>query len=286
MQLIGVLSATWDQHRRKMQCIFCKQNSSDSRSLEHIIPESLGNRKYTLPPRVVCDKCNNYFSRKVEKPFLELEAVLKLRFHQEIPSKRGNVPSLQGILAPNFPSIVHRFPKSCFTAVMQVEPEAIKHIMRLNKGLLIFPAGGPPPSNLILSRFLAKVALEAMAHRLIAYPEGLKYLVNETQLDPIRNHARRGEISNWPIHIRRIYDADQKWIDEKGCEVQMVHEFDILWTPWNEWFLILAVFGLELVINYGGPEIDGYEHWLSKNNHISPLYLGKNVDFSPIKAGG
>ncbi len=269
-----------------MQCLFCKHDSSGSRSHEHIIPESLGNMKYKLPPGVVCDKCNNYFSRKVEKPFLELGAILQLRFHEEIPSKRGMVPSIQAILAPNFPAIVHRVPKSYFTALVQVEPEAIKHILSLDKGQLIFPAVGPYPSNLILSRFLAKVALEAMADRYIAYPGGLKYLVNETQIDPIRNHARRGEIQNWPIHIRRIYDANQKWIDEKGSEVQMVHEFDILWTPWNEWFLVLAIFGLELVINYGGPEIDGYKHWLSENNHISPLYWGKNVDCFPIRAGG
>lgn len=198
-----------------MQCLFCKQNLSDSRSFEHIIPESLGNRKYTLPPGVVCDKCNNYFSRKVEKPFLESAAILQLRFHQEIPSKRGNIPSIHGILTPKFPTIVHRDPNKYFIGIAQVEPEALKQIMRLPKEMLIFPPG-PPPSNLIISRFLAKVALEAMALSLVAFPEGLKYLVNEIQLDPIRNHARRGETPDWPIHIRRIYDAGQKWIDEKG----------------------------------------------------------------------
>jgi hypothetical protein len=269
-----------------MQCLFCKVESSDSKSVEHIIPESLGNLSYTLPPGTVCDKCNNYFSRKVEKPFLESTAVLQLRFHQEIRSKRGKIPSMHGILAPNFPAIVRRDPKSYFTASVEVEPEAIRHIMNSKKGMLIFPAEGEPPPNLIVSRFLAKVGLEAMAHRLVAYSEGLKYLVNETQLDPIRNHARRGESPNWPIHARRIYDANQKWIDENGPEVQRVYEFDILWTPWNEWFFVLAMFGLELVINYGGPEIDGYERWLSENNNVSPLYWGKNQESLPIRSDG
>jgi len=67
-----------------MRCLFCKCDSSSSRSVEHVIPESLGNHSLTLPPGVVCDNCNNYFSRKVEKPFLESGAVLLLRFHQEI----------------------------------------------------------------------------------------------------------------------------------------------------------------------------------------------------------
>ncbi len=268
-----------------MQCLFCKNDSSDSRSIEHIIPESLGNLTSILPPGVVCDKCNNYFSRKVEKPFMELAAIMQLRFHQEITSKRGKVPPIQAILAPNFPVIVHRDPKSQFKASVQVESEAFKHILEFKKGLLILPSGCKVPSNLIVSRFLAKVALEVMADRLSAYPEGLIYLINDIQLDPIRNHARRGEITNWSINIRRIYDAGQKWIDERGTESQMVYEFDILWTPWNELFLVLALFGLEYVINYGGPAIDGYKHWLSENRHISPLNLGKNVGNFPIKAG-
>lgn len=268
-----------------MRCLFCKQDSSDSRSFEHIIPESLGNTKCKLPPGVVCDKCNNYFSREVEKPFLELGAILQLRFHQEIPSKRRRIPSIPGILAPDFPAILHRVPKSPFSAIVQVNPKDFKHILSLNEGRLIFPPIGPEPTNLILSRFLAKIALEAMANRLIAFPEGLRYLVNETQLNPIRNHARRGEIRDWPLHIRRIYNLDQKWIDKEGSEVQMVYEFDILRTPWDEWFFVLAIFGLELVINYGGPEIDGYSHWLSENNFVSPLHWGKNVANSPIKPG-
>jgi hypothetical protein len=79
-------------------CLFCKKESSASRSQEHIIPESLGNTKHVLPAGVVCDQCNNYFSREVEKPFLESAAVTLLRFHQAIPNKRGRVPAINGIV--------------------------------------------------------------------------------------------------------------------------------------------------------------------------------------------
>jgi hypothetical protein len=51
-----------------MRCPFFKSDSTASRSIEHIIPESLGNMTQILPPGVVCDGCNNYFSRKVEGP--------------------------------------------------------------------------------------------------------------------------------------------------------------------------------------------------------------------------
>ncbi|ELN7657016.1 hypothetical protein R1S27_004361 [Salmonella enterica] len=53
-----------------MLCIFCAGNSTNSRSVEHIMPESIGSKKRVLPRGVVCDKCNNYFARKVEQPIL------------------------------------------------------------------------------------------------------------------------------------------------------------------------------------------------------------------------
>jgi hypothetical protein len=75
-----------------MHCIFCKKESSASKSREHIIPESLGNTTHCLPPGVVCDPCNSYFSREIEKPFLGSPAITLLRFRQGIPSKRGKIP--------------------------------------------------------------------------------------------------------------------------------------------------------------------------------------------------
>lgn len=42
-------------------CIYCRKDSSNATSKEHIIPEALG-CKETLPIGYVCDSCNNYFS--------------------------------------------------------------------------------------------------------------------------------------------------------------------------------------------------------------------------------
>ena len=50
---------------------FCNKDSSTSRSVEHIIPESFGNTDHVLPVGVVCDACNQYFARKVERQILE-----------------------------------------------------------------------------------------------------------------------------------------------------------------------------------------------------------------------
>ncbi|QAS81262.1 hypothetical protein CO657_22920 (plasmid) [Rhizobium acidisoli] len=53
-------------------CIFCRKSHVAFRSVEHIIPESLGNLsgRHLLPKGIVCDPCNNYFSHSVEAPIL------------------------------------------------------------------------------------------------------------------------------------------------------------------------------------------------------------------------
>ena len=74
-----------------MKCIFCGNDSSTSKSVEHIVPTSFGNSISVLPKGVVCDKCNNYFARKIESPFLNSEAVLQLRQELEIHNRDGKV---------------------------------------------------------------------------------------------------------------------------------------------------------------------------------------------------
>lgn len=258
-----------------MRCLFCKQDSSSSSSIEHIIPESLGNLALKLKRGVVCDKCNNYFSREVERQFLEAPAITNLRFHQSIVSKKGRVPPLAAVLMPSFPATLYRDPKFGTQAV-SLEPDGIREMFRNGGGTLLFPGCDTPPPDLVVSRFLAKAALETMAKRLEPYPEGLAYLVDEPQFDPIRRHAREGFPKSWPYHARRIYDADRHFVGHDGKQVQTVHESDILLTASGEYYYVLAIFGLELVINYGGPEVDGYRQRLREHSVASPLDSGRN----------
>ncbi|QMW05424.1 HNH endonuclease [Spirosoma foliorum] len=81
-----------------MRCIFCKQDSSGSRSVEHIVPESLGNKSHVLPTGVVCDRCNQYFALKIEKVLLEQEFFKNLRHRNAIESKRGRISPSEKVL--------------------------------------------------------------------------------------------------------------------------------------------------------------------------------------------
>ena len=76
-----------------MRCIFCKKSSGRSSSIQHIIPESLGNKELILRPGVVCDECNQYFAVKIEKPLLEMKYFQNVRFRNNIKSKKErNIP--------------------------------------------------------------------------------------------------------------------------------------------------------------------------------------------------
>ena len=88
-----------------LRCIFCKRASEDNRSVEHIIPESLGNSAHVLPSGIVCDQCNQYFARKVERQILESAMFMHLRSGMEVPSKRGRIPAWRpsdGIQRPSY----------------------------------------------------------------------------------------------------------------------------------------------------------------------------------------
>ena len=263
-----------------MRCIFCKNDSAGSRSREHIIPESLGNTKAVLPAGVVCDRCNNYFSREVERPFLESSALNQLRFHQAIPSKRGRIPPSPALWASEIPVTVCRYLDGPLVGSVFVDdPKDLPHILSSKESLLLFPGPGGPPNDFVVSRFLAKVAIEALADRFMRFPEpgGLDYLVDDKQFDPIRRHAREGSPRVWPYNARRIYDVDRPVMGKDGRTEQTVWEYDFFYTAAQEAYFVLALFGLELAINIGGPEIRGFLLWLEENKGTSPLYTGRNL---------
>lgn len=267
-----------------MRCIFCKGDSSTSRSVEHIVPESLGGTG-ALPPGVVCDRCNNYFGRCVEGPLLDSGAFRSLRARQGVANKTGRIPAIGGVVLPDIPAILG-WMRSPRMPVLSVPEECAARVMGAVRGTVVFPEGAPPADS-VVSRFLAKCALEALAFKLLNGSLDTDELAEEQQFDELRDHARWGRPAFWPYSRRRIYDEDRAVFAEDGRREQTVCEYDLLLTHPNniedcgavrsEVYFVLALFGLELAINMGGPETEGYETWLRSNGGVSPLYFGKNA---------
>lgn len=274
-----------------MRCLFCKEDSSNAKSIEHIVPESLGNKTFTLPLGYVCDKCNNYLARKVEKPFLERIDMRLLRFQESVPSKKNKIPPIPGIMDGIPVAVKKDIQKGEVVCGIGMPEELLLALSLCPQGQhrMIVPAYADdilPVQDAITSRFVGKIALEALAQKLIPLENGLDQLIDDKQFDPIRNHVCRGSPRIWPCHIRRIYPHNKVWPDSAGETYQIIHESDFLIpgiTEWNEigpvqaeLYFVIVLWGLEFAINLGGPCIEGYKTWLYEHDNISPLYFGKN----------
>lgn len=153
--------------------------------------------------------------------------------------------------------------------------ESIRWLLASSRRALVTDEVIAPPAHTVTSRFLAKVAIGFLASRLEHLPGGVEYLTNEINLDRLRNHARRGSDPQWRFSVRRIYAADARW--REGVDhVQKVWEADFLQDDQDAQYVVLAIFGVELVIHLGEPDISGYGRWLLLNGPYA-LNLGLGV---------
>lgn len=259
-------------------CIFCKEDASTSASKEHIIPESLGGWDQILPAGIVCDRCNNYFARKVEAPILNEPSVRNLRLRQRLRNKSGNYPVGVGVIAePRIAVKIHETKDRTYLDTFCLQDRATlgRWLDTHSTGRLILSHSWSPPKR-AMSRLLAKIALEALASRLLVYEGWRTEVVDNLQLDQIRQFARfGGRPEHWPYSERQIYGEDAVLIDpQTGDAEQILNELYFLYTEGSELYCIVAIFGKEFAINLGGPSIEGYELWLSANRGNSPLYEG------------
>jgi hypothetical protein len=268
-----------------MRCLFCKQPSDGARSLEHIVPESLGNvrgnERYLLPRGAVCDTCNNYFAREVEGPLLSHPSFRNIRAWYQVPTKKGQFPKLVGTHFGTGIEIGLRVAKAedqLTFGPYAVAPERDSEREQLVKSLSLNPnetgfgfiLGETPPPTL-MSRFLAKMALEA--HWRAFHPDAIDQFIDEPHYDRIRNWARRGDnYKEWPFFNRTIFPQETLMRHpDTDVWVQAGFGFRLFLTKRRETFFAFCFYGQEFVINVGGPSVKGYEEWLKDNSNDSPL---------------
>jgi hypothetical protein len=263
-----------------MRCIFCKTISNTCTSVEHVLPESFGNKEHVLPAGWVCHSCNNYFAIKVEQPFLESQFGRSIRHFMGVPSKKGRIPSTFGTYPLARCRIELFYDEQGMLCVSAAEgasePDFIRSLQSNATGRFYIPDPVLPDSSYATSRFVAKLGLEILALRCADVPTWNDDVVDKAELDELRNYARRGNPAViWPVSIRQIYPRDFIFpADSESGSHQILHEWTILATPTTapEIYAVIAIFGVEFVINLGGPNLDGWNRWLSENERGSPLY--------------
>lgn len=257
-----------------MRCIFCKNNSENTKSIEHIVPESLGNKEHVMPKGAVCDSCNNYFALKIEKPALETDFFKNLRFRNGIETKKRKIPPGKGLIPLTNCEPEIYLPKHSNSIEVNLDAESFKLIRDGKIKQMYIPMSTPfPMNNQSVSRMLAKIGLEMLSLRLASDDDVREFFVDEVGFDPIRHYVRYNyKNENWIYSVRKIYDENEKFYLENGKSVDMVFECDFLMTNETEVYFVIAFKGVEFVINMAGSSIDGYKRWLEENKNVSPLY--------------
>ena len=196
-------------------------------SVEHIIPESLGNTEHVLPRGVVCDVCNNYFARKIEGPVLETAYFRHKRSMMWVANKRGRVPAMSAVL----PSLRMKADVWLNGPSLHIEPrdrdrqgELEQSLLERKGGRLFIPIPADPDQKL-MSRLLGKIAIEALAQHLMKVEGWRAELLRVEGLRKLSRFVRVGDRpEKWEYSRRSIYSPDQLFGVGKD-RYEILHEF-------------------------------------------------------------
>src|SRR5205085_1438184 len=137
-------------------CLFCLRHDVPFISVEHPIPESLGNDDWTIPPGFVCDGCNHYFGAKIEREVISEPPFVLERLGYAVKSKKGRPPIYKA--QPG----LHMLPSGFKDLILlQAEDKYVDYYRSTlaHKPFVIPKAKG---SAFYISRFLLKIGLEAL----------------------------------------------------------------------------------------------------------------------------
>ncbi|WP_020534029.1 HNH endonuclease [Flexithrix dorotheae] len=178
-------------------CIFCNE-PNESKSIEHIIPESLGNKLYVMPIGSVCDECNSRFSKHeqkaLEKSILAFE---RSRFGIETKAgktSKGNLEQLKFEGDKNFTKGVVSIKDGIDNANFKITDPKKKI------GKLTVPSFDK--SEVSTSKLLLKMGLESI------YISKRK-VFDKNDFTDLKNFLGNKNNTDWPFVTRELKYDDQ-----------------------------------------------------------------------------
>lgn len=206
------------------ECIFCR-SCGEFRTIEHIVPESLGNTEDVLE-EAVCDTCQNYLAREVEKVALEKTPIAFWRTFLGTTTKRGKLPSVSlsppkggriPATHPHTDEIGFSAHADGTTSVDIETPETAAAICSSDRGQ--FRLVLAPYHLSALGRFIGKIGLECLAKSDVRRALHARY-------DALRKFVRFGTTSHlWAVYWGVQGEiADLSDITEREGECLIEHE--------------------------------------------------------------
>lgn len=263
------------------ECLFCSSNGLFS-TVEHIIPESLGNDDLLLRD-TVCDSCQNYFGKEVEQFVLAKTPLAFWHTFLGIKTKKGKNPAVN-LSQPKidkgvFPSVhpahdnmefIYHDDGSLSFGTEDLELE--KKIVSGEKEKLILVS--TPKILYMLGRFFCKVGIELI----YSYnPE----LAKSGVFEKARRYARFGEFNGlWPLfHFSKGEPSDFREYreDELGL-IENVHCYSYhLFLCIEQYWLFLFSMGTDnWIISLNDPFPNPIIKEAFPNNKLNLIWYTQN----------
>lgn len=237
------------------ECPYCQElilykNSLcvNSKSVEHIIPESLGNIEITIPNGHICDQCNNYFATHIENDFLNIEAIKTLRTFHRVISKNGKIPELSALFAGEETKI--EYDAKTGNAFIGLSPETIQRLkttgftkMFITRGISIDEL----MNNYVVSRFLVKVFSEINLYYALKQHSYSNLLINsDDKFRELFDYVRKGSRTKrvYSYTVKQTKSPNPLENDDFVCSVEITYDDSYKLTG-----MIFNLYELEFVLD-------------------------------------
>jgi len=190
----------------------------------------------------------------------------------DILSKKGRIPSKDGFLLDDQISKVTFGKAKNREEIIDVDRAVLEKLLAegVNDIAAITVEFGAPENHPLVSKFLAKIGVEALAWEAKVYG-GDESSYNQESLNNIKRYvrnAKKGEM--WHYTTRRLYrsEAGLKHGDEY---IKVICSWEFILTSDHQLLFQFLFVGTEFTIDMINPDIQSIVQWLSENNNKSAV---------------